>query len=178
MKKITVNEIILAATIFILAFLFIKEAIEIKNATSLFEISPSLAMLFLGIVIIFIMPLLTGFVLAVPFVLFTKKEKFKKTLRYISYFALSFLLLLFIYYLLERYTDIFKNFYGFTDFAEFMYYFKYDKGPLLWIAIVQFCIDTVTFFLFAAKSWISFMAGFIFHVCLETRKLENKKRGS
>jgi len=178
MKKITLNEIILATTIFILAFLFIEEIAEIKNALLIFEAPSSFATLFLGIMLIFIIPLLAGFVLAVPFTLFTKKEKLKKTLQYISYLALSFLLLLFIYYLLERYTDIFKNFYGFTDFAEFMYYFKYDKGPLLWIAIVQFCIDTVTFFLFATKSWISFMAGFIFHVCLETRKLENKKRGS
>jgi len=172
MKKITLNEIILAATIFILAFLFIEEIAEIKNALLIFEAPSSFATLFLGIMLIFIIPLLAGFVLAVPFTLFTKKEKLKKTLRYISYLALSFLILLFIYYLLEKYTDIFKNFYGFTDFAEFMYYFHYDKGPLLWTAIVQFCVETVTFFLFATKSWLSFMTGFILNICLKIHKIE------
>ena len=175
MNKITTNKIIIYIAVFILAFLFIEEIIETKNALSLFEISPSFAMLFLGIMFVFIIPLLAGFVLVVPFILFTKKENLKKTLQHISYFALSFLILLFIYHLLEKYTDIFKNFYGFSDFAEFMYYFHYNEGPLLWTAIIQFCIDTLTFFLFATKSWISFMVGFIFHICLETRKIEKRE---
>lgn len=174
--KVVTNKIIFVIAVFALAFLFVEEIIETKNALSLFEISFSFTMFFLGIMLIFIIPLLIGFILVVPFILFTKKEKFEKTLRCISYFALSFLVLLFIYYLFERYTDIFKNFYGFTDFAEFMYYFKYDKGSLLWTAIVQFCIETITFFLFATKSWISFMVGFIFHICLEIRKIEKKTR--
>lgn len=170
MKKITINEIIIYITIFILAFLFIEGMREVLSTLLLFKFSPSFLMLFLEIMLVFIIPLLIGFVLAVPFLLFTKKEKLEKTLRRISYLALSFLVLLFNYHLFERYTDAFKNFYGFTDLAEFMYYFKYDKGPLLWTAIVQFCVDTVTFFLFATKLWISFMAGFIFHICLEIRK--------
>jgi len=174
--KITTNKIILAITVFTLIFLFIEKIVETKNATSLFEISPSFAMLFLEFVFIFIVPLLAGFVLVIPFILFTKKEKLKKTLKHILYFTLFFLTLLFGYYLIEKYTDIFKNFYGFTDFSEFMYYFKYDKGPLLWTAIVQFCIDTITFFLFATKSWISFMAGFIFHIYLEIRRIDKKTR--
>ena len=174
--KITTNKIIFIVATFILAFLFIEKIVEVKNALSLFEISPSFAMLFLGIMLVFIIPLLIGFVLVVPFILFTKKEKLEKTLRHISYLALSFLILLFIYHLFERYTDIFKNFYGFTDLSEFMYYFKYNKGPFLWTAIVQFCTDTIRFFLFATKSWISFMAGFIFHICLEIRKIEKKTR--
>ena len=173
-KKITANEIIIYIAILILAFLFIEEIIEVSNTLLFFKFSPSFPMLFLEIVIIFIIPLLAGFVLAVPFMLFTKKEKLKKTLQYISYLALSFLILLFIYYLLEKYTDIFKNSYGFTDFAEFMYYFHYDKGPLLWTAIVQFCVETVTFFLFATKSWLSFMTGFTLSACSEIRKIENK----
>ena len=172
MKKITVNKIITYIAIFILAFLFIEKIIEVSNTLLLFKFSPSFLMIFLGIVIIFIIPLLTGFVLAVPFTLFTKKGNLKKTLRYISYLALSFLLLLFIYYLLEKHTDIFKNFYGFSDFAEFMYYFRYDEGPHLWTAIVQFCVETITFFLFATKSWISFIAGFILSICSEIRKIE------
>ncbi len=172
--QITINKIIFVITAFTLTFLFIEEIVETKNAMSLLEISPSFVVI--GIMLIFVIPLLIGFIFVVPFILFTKKEKLKKTLRYISYIALSFLILLFSYYLIEKYTDVFKNFYGFIDFSEFMYHFKYDKGPLLWTAIVQFCVDTITFFLFATKSWISFMVGFIFHICLEIREVDKKTR--
>lgn len=171
MNKPTTNKIVIYTTAFILAFLLIEEIAETKSAISNFGISPSFTMLILGFLLVFVAPLLIGFIFAVPFFLFMKKEN----LRYILYFALSFLILLFIYYLLEQYTAIFKDFYGFTDFSEFMYYFHYDKGPLLWTTIVQFCVETLTFFLFVTKSWISLTAGFIFHLCLEIQRVKNIK---
>jgi len=171
-KKLIANKIIIYITIFILALLFFEEIVEIKSALSLFKTSPSLIMISLGFALVFIIPLLTGFLLAVPFILFVKKESLNKTLRDISYVTLFLLVLLFIYHLFEKYTNIFKDFYGFINLAEFMYFFRYDKGPLLWTAIIQFCIETITFFLFATKSWISFIAGFILHICLEIRKIK------
>jgi len=175
MKKLTTNKIIIYITAFILTLLFTEELIEIRNSIFLFEISPSFTMLLLNFGLLFILPLIIGFIFAIPFLLFIKKENFKKNINYILYFAFFFLILFFFYHLIERYTDIFKNFYGFTDFSEFMYYFSYDKGPLLWAAVVQFCIDTLTFFLFATKSWISLIIGFIFHLYLETQHTEKKR---
>ena len=85
-----INKIIFIVTAFILVFLFIEEIIEIRNTISLFEISPSF--IIIGIMLIFVIPLLIGFIFVVPFILFTKKEKLKKTLSYILYLALSFII--------------------------------------------------------------------------------------
>lgn len=174
MKKTIINKFIIYISVFILFFLFIKEIVEIKNVIFLFNISPSFTMIILGFTLIFIAPLMVGFILAVPFILFIKKEKLEKTLRHVSYLALSFLVLLFTYYLFKEYTNVLKNFYGFTDFAEFMYHFKYNKEALFWTEIIQFCIETITFFLFATKLCISFIVGFILHICLEIRKQDKK----
>lgn len=161
MKKISINTIILFPTLFILILLSIESVSDLINPESLFS--------FIFPFIFFnLMPIILGFFSAYLFITHLSEKK----LNYTLYLIFSFILLLFIYHLLDRYTCAFKNFYGYYDFADFMYHFKY-KGNIPFVSTI---IDTFTFFLFATLSWIYFGAGFIFNIYLTlTNQHKNKK---
>ncbi len=162
MKNFTMNKIILIITIFILMFLFIEHIINFDSVSS--DI--------LRYASIISMPMGLGFIFAFPFIKIARKINQEKMLKHILLLSFIFLLLLFIYHLIYTYTNSLKNFYGFFDFEQFLYYYQY-KGLF---PFGQFFIDIFTFFLMVNASFIGFVSGFIFNVYSEIYKIEKKKR--
>lgn len=161
MEKFTTNKIIPAITIFILMFLFVEyiTGFDFILLNTLRYVSLVSA------------PAGIGFVFATLFIAFAKKINSEKILRYILFFSFIFLLLLFIYYLIYTYTNLFKNFYGYYDFEQFIYYYRY-RGLF---PFGQLFIDALTLILMLNASFIGFVSGFIFNIYLTIRRSENKK---
>ena len=161
MEKFTTDKIIPTTIIFVLIFLFVEYITGFEFI--FFDI--------LRYVSLIAMPAGIGFVFAIFFMAFTRKTNSEKILKYILLFSFIFLLLLFVYHLIYVYTDLLKNFYGYHDFEQFIYYYRY-KGPL---PFGQFFVDTLTPLLMLNASFIGFISGFISNIYLTIYQSKNKK---
>ena len=159
MKKIIVNKIILAITIFISLFISIKLLLPLEIFNSTWSILSRI----LTIIFVIFMPLALGFTFALSFILFAKKINSKKTLKYIFYIAFILVLFFFAYYL--YYFNSYENEIRAFEFEQRLHFFASDiSNPF-----IRFFIQTLQSCLEANIQSINLMTGFIISIY---RKLE------
>ena len=154
MKKITVNEIILAVTVSISLFMSIKLLLPFEVFNSVWSILSRI----LIIIFTILTPLILGFALALPLILFAKKINSKKTLRYLFYTAFILVLFFFAYYL--YYFSSYENEIRAFEFEQRLRFFANDiSNPF-----VRFFILTLQSCLEINMQFINLMTGFIISV--------------